>query len=111
MPAEADPLPAMGVLVQYLVKSLFTENCFVTMDQKTVSYHHILRVTEKLRSLRRKQEYSQEYMAFMLNISQNAYSRLENGKTPLTINRLFEICALLKVDPGQLLQADADALG
>ncbi|GAA0524489.1 hypothetical protein GCM10009415_02180 [Chitinophaga japonensis] len=70
-----------------------------------------MRVTEKLRSLRRKQEYSQEYMAIMLNISQNAYSRLENGKTPLTINRLFEICALLKVDPGELLQADTDALG
>jgi len=103
----------MGTPLQYLVKLLFTANCFVTMDQKTVSvsYHHILRVTEKLRSLRRKQEYSQEYMAFMLNISQNAYSRLENGKTPLTINRLFEICALLKVEPGELLQADADALG
>ncbi len=77
------------------------------MDQKAVS-HHLLSVTEKLRLLRRKMEYSQEYMAFMLNISQNAYSRLENGKTPLTVNRLFEICALLKVNPGEILDADHD---
>ncbi len=76
------------------------------MHQKTVTADPTLRVTEKLRSLRRKKEYSQEYMAFMLNISQNAYSRLENGKTPLTINRLFEICALLNVPPAELLGPD-----
>jgi transcriptional regulator with XRE-family HTH domain len=78
------------------------------MYQKTVSLDHIQRVTETLRLLRRKMEYSQEYMAFMLNISQNAYSRLENGKTPLTVNRLFEICTLLKISPGELLAADPD---
>lgn len=80
------------------------------MYQKTVSLDHIQRVTENLRLLRRKMEYSQEYMAFMLNISQNAYSRLENGKTPLTVNRLFEICTLLKISPGELLEADPDTI-
>lgn len=80
------------------------------MYQKTVSFDNIQRVTEKLRLLRRKMEYSQEYMAFMLNISQNAYSRLENGKTPLTVNRLFEICTLLKISPGKLLEADPDTI-
>lgn len=80
------------------------------MYQKTVSLDHIQRVTENLRLLRRKMEYSQEYMAFMLNISQNAYSRLENGKTPLTVNRLFDICTLLKISPGELLEADPDTI-
>jgi transcriptional regulator with XRE-family HTH domain len=80
------------------------------MYQKTVSLDHIQRVTESLRLLRRKMEYSQEYMAFMLNISQNAYSRLENGKTPLTVSRLFEICTLLKISPGELLEADPDTI-
>lgn len=78
------------------------------MYQKTVSTDHIQRVTEKIRLLRREMEYSQEYMAFMLNISQNAYSRLENGKTPLTVNRLFEICTLLGISPGELLDTDPD---
>jgi len=76
------------------------------MDQDTVIHTYMMRVIQKLRLLRRKKEYSQEYMAFMLNISQNAYSRLENGKTPLTINRLFEICDLLKVEPGEFLGPD-----
>ncbi|KAA2240639.1 helix-turn-helix transcriptional regulator [Chitinophaga agrisoli] len=76
------------------------------MEPKTVTANPTSRVTAKLRSLRRRKEYSQEYMAFMLNISQNAYSRLENGKTPLTINRLFDICALLNVPPADLLGPD-----
>lgn len=76
------------------------------MDQNTVIHTYMIRVIQKLRLLRRKQEYSQEYMAFMLNISQNAYSRLESGKTPLTIHRLFEICDLLKVEPAEFLGPD-----
>lgn len=60
-------------------------------------------VTNKIRILRRNREYSQEYMAFMLHISQNAYSRLENGKTPLTIDRLCEICNILKASPAELM--------
>jgi transcriptional regulator with XRE-family HTH domain len=60
-------------------------------------------VTNKIRVLRRNREYSQEYMAFMLHISQNAYSRLENGKTPLTIDRLCEICGILQASPAELM--------
>ena len=78
------------------------------MDQKVASHDHLVRVTHKLGLLRRKKEYSQEYLAFMLNISQNAYSRLENGKTPLTVNRLFEICALLQISPADLFGDDTD---
>lgn len=73
---------------------------------------YIIRVIRNLRLLRRQREYSQEYMAFMLNISQNAYSRLESGKTPMTINRLFQICDLLEVHPVELLTLESipDAL-
>jgi transcriptional regulator with XRE-family HTH domain len=62
-------------------------------------------LADKIRNLRRSMEYSQEYMAFMLHISQNAYSRLENGKTPVTIDRLYEICQILQAKPADLLEA------
>ena len=61
------------------------------------------RITAKIRILRRNKEYSQEYMALMLHISQNAYSRLENGKTPITIDRLYEVCQILQIKPSELL--------
>lgn len=60
-------------------------------------------IATKIRTLRRNREYSQEYMAFMLHISQNAYSRLENGKTPLTIDRYYEVCQILQIKPAELL--------
>jgi transcriptional regulator with XRE-family HTH domain len=60
-------------------------------------------ITAKIRTLRRTREYSQEYMALMLHISQNAYSRLENGKTPITIDRLYEVCMILQIKPSELL--------
>lgn len=71
------------------------------MLQKTKSY--AAGVAVKIRHLRRNKEYSQEYMAFLLNISQNAYSRLENGKTPITIDRLYQICIILQTNPMTLL--------
>lgn len=60
-------------------------------------------ITSQIRTLRRNKEYSQEYMAVMLHISQNAYSRLENGKTPLTLDRFYEICLILEIKPAALL--------
>lgn len=60
-------------------------------------------IATKIRTLRRNREYSQEYMALMLHISQNAYSRLENGKTPITLDRYYEICQILQVRPAELL--------
>lgn len=60
-------------------------------------------IATKIRTLRRNREYSQEYMAIMLHISQNAYSRLENGKTPLTLDRFYEVCQILQIKPAELL--------
>jgi transcriptional regulator with XRE-family HTH domain len=45
-------------------------------------------------------------MAYKLNISQNAYSKLESGKTPLTLDRFFKIAELLHVTPARLLEAE-----
>lgn len=68
------------------------------------------RVTaERIRKLRRTKDYSQQFMADMLGISQNAYSKLESGKTPINLDRLCEVSQLLQIDAGDLLQ-DAIAL-
>ena len=56
-----------------------------------------------IRHLRRKKEYSQEYMAAHLDISQNAYSKLETGKIPMTIDRLCEVARILDIAPTDLL--------
>lgn len=61
---------------------------------------------DKVRKLREFRNYTQEYMAEQLNLSQRAYSSLENGKTQLSVDRLIEICNLLNVPIGEVLDIE-----
>lgn len=60
-------------------------------------------ILENIRSLRERKKYSQEYMGMKLSISQNAYSKLETGKTKLTIDRLVRIAAILETNISRLI--------
>lgn len=56
-------------------------------------------VGEKIRLQRLTKKYSQEYMAFSLDISQAAYSKIECGETKLTLDRIYEIAEILEISP------------
>jgi transcriptional regulator with XRE-family HTH domain len=60
-------------------------------------------IGEKIRIQRVIKGYSQEYMAFELNISQAAYSNLERNETEVTIRRLIEISEILETSPYALM--------
>ena len=55
-------------------------------------------VCEKIRLLRIEKNYSQEYIASMLNITQSYYGRIENGKTTISVECLFKILYVLEAD-------------
>jgi transcriptional regulator with XRE-family HTH domain len=52
-----------------------------------------------IRTTREEKMLTQLYMSHKLNVSQNCYSKLELGRSRISIERLFEITALLEVDP------------
>lgn len=58
---------------------------------------------QKLRLLREFRNYSQEYIAEKLGITQHAYSRLENNQTKLTAERLERLASILNIPPLELL--------
>jgi transcriptional regulator with XRE-family HTH domain len=60
-------------------------------------------IGEKIRVQRLVKNYSQEYMAFMLDISQAAYSNLERETTELTMRRVYEIAEILEISPFMLM--------
>lgn len=60
----------------------------------------------KIKQIRELKNITQEYLANELEITTRAYSKIENGETQLTINRLNEISAVLKVDPMEILGFD-----
>lgn len=55
------------------------------------------RICRKIRSLRKKNGYSQEEVAVLLNMGQTTYSQLEAGKTKIDIERLLQIASLYKI--------------
>lgn len=57
-----------------------------------------------IREIRFAKGYSQEYMAYRLEISQQSYSRLENGRQDLRMSQLIEIANILDVEAAHLLK-------
>jgi transcriptional regulator with XRE-family HTH domain len=64
------------------------------------------KITDNIRRIRESKNFSQEYMATRLNISQNTYSKLELGYTALTVDRLIHIAGILEINLIDLLNPD-----
>lgn len=60
-------------------------------------------ILQKIKDLRKKNNYSQQDVAELLNMNQNTYSDFESGKTKLDIERLYQIAALYKIQLSVLL--------
>lgn len=52
----------------------------------------------RIRKFRQLQDFSQEFMAMKMGITMSAYSKIERGKTELTLFRLSQIASVLQVD-------------
>jgi len=64
-------------------------------------------VAVNIRKIRESKDYTQDYLAIKLAISQNAYSKIELGYTKITVERLFQIAHILEVDLVHLINGDA----
>ena len=58
---------------------------------------------QKLKKFREFKNYSQEYIAEKLGITQNAYSRIETNQTKLTTERLRQLADILEIPVSDLI--------
>ncbi len=65
-------------------------------------------VAGNVRKVREFRNYTQDYLAAKLEISQNAYSKIELGYSKITLDRLFHIALILEVEVMELLKFDAE---
>jgi DNA-binding Xre family transcriptional regulator len=75
---------------------------------KEVLENKIRSVAVNIRKIRESKDYTQDYLAVKLAISQNAYSKIELGYTKITVERLFQIAQILEVNPVDLLNITED---
>lgn len=64
-----------------------------------------------IRKYRELRNYSQDYVARKMGISQNAYSKIENNITQLTVNHIKQISQVLEVSMMDLLRDDFEIHG
>jgi len=60
----------------------------------------------RIKKIREYRNYTQQYMADSLELSQNAYCKIENGTTKLTIDRLETIANILDVPVESILSSE-----
>ena len=65
---------------------------------------HCTLISKRIRTRRIELEFSQEYMAERLNISQNVYSKNERYIKRVPLQRILQIAAILSISLSQLLE-------
>ncbi|MFD2568424.1 helix-turn-helix domain-containing protein [Pseudotenacibaculum haliotis] len=60
-------------------------------------------IRERIKKIRIEKGYSQDYMAEMLNISQNAYHKLERGHTRINLRKFIDIAKILEIETAELI--------
>lgn len=61
-------------------------------------------IGKKIKQFRELRNYTQEFMASSLGLSQTGYGKIERDSTDLSINRLQQIAKVLEVDYKQILE-------
>ena len=67
-----------------------------------------MELSEKIKELRKKRDWSQEIVANKLNISLNSYGALERGETDIKLSRLEELARIFEVDISFFFINDAE---
>jgi transcriptional regulator with XRE-family HTH domain len=69
-----------------------------------------MKIGEKIKKFRELKNYTQEYMADKLAISQNAYSKIERSETDVAYSRVESISKILDVDVLDIIGFDEKKL-
>lgn len=67
-----------------------------------------MKTQDKIRAIRTQQKISQEQMAERLELTPQAYSKIESGKTKLNLDRIQQIAHILNIDVTELINDEKE---
>lgn len=67
-----------------------------------------MKTQDKIRAIRTQQKISQEQMAERLELTTQAYSKIESGKTKLNLDRIQQIAHILNIDITELISDEKE---
>jgi transcriptional regulator with XRE-family HTH domain len=62
-----------------------------------------MKLHEKIKSMRKFKDWSQEFMAEQLEIAHSSYAKIEQGKTDVSYSRLQQIAHVFKIELADLI--------
>lgn len=65
-----------------------------------------IQIGSKIKKLRELKNYTQQYMAEQLNLTQSGYSKIETGEIDLTFSKLSDISKILQVNTIDIIGFD-----
>jgi len=68
-----------------------------------------MRIYDRIREVRIRRNYTQEFMAIELGMDTSSYGRLERGISPVSLEKLDAIARILKLPAWKLLKDDETA--
>ncbi|UPZ14854.1 helix-turn-helix transcriptional regulator [Flavobacterium humidisoli] len=77
--------------------------------EKKVQYPHCIgtSIKNKIKNIRELRNYTQQYMADQLGITQAGYSKIEKGKTIVSYSKLLEISVVLEASIEEIINFDS----
>ena len=64
----------------------------------------VCEIRERIKNIRFEKGLTQDNMADMLNLSQNAYHKLENGHSKMSLTKFINICKVLEVEMVEIIK-------
>jgi len=64
-------------------------------------------IADNIRKMRELRNFTQDYMATQLGITQAGYSKIESGTTDISFSKIEEIAGILSVTPADLVAFDS----
>lgn len=65
-----------------------------------------MNISDNIRKIRELRNFTQDYMATQLEMTQAGYSKIESGQTDITYSKIVEISKILEVTPEELIAFD-----
>jgi transcriptional regulator with XRE-family HTH domain len=66
----------------------------------------VKKLGERVKNLREEKNYTQDFIAGKLGVTQKAYSKIEAGETRMSVDHLLKIAEILETTVGSILQTE-----
>lgn len=65
-------------------------------------------IGDKIKSIRELKNYTQEYMAYQLGMTQAGYSKIEKGKTKVNVEKLQKLSVILELPVEAIINFESE---